>query len=1810
MQSITVLSALQKHCNPKNLPVTLTALRHDPLIWEYAAQTDFDRYVQWLAEKHSTLSWSPASLTTFELDTDLSVEGLRKEPMSLLDGNLQRQALAVFEETLRTGRAPLDLREAGLLALALRERRRKIRSWNGVSGDLAIKGGLGTDHIEQVWKTALACLYGMISDPNELLKTLFTGSPESGMAWCIHVVLANPAEEDAQARTLVGLILESPLDVQAKWLIQVESLGRASLAEKIARMLLAANQPQFDGLKTQFNPAGATQIEVLSLADQLKSAATIYRCAGALLQSASMIDKSKQLLAFCLAETQLRMANLDLHSEKMDAAASRVEKAFSICAEPAIIELGASILQAGGFFDVDLPASDRERGLLSSLYLAGQMTNKGNIELGRQTAKRAVEEWLSRHKFTIGQAGELDHPGLVLTTLMRLGMLKEAARSIDVFLLNRPGDERLLQLAAQVAEKNGELENAAAFTETIVLLDPHATPARRELARLLENQEKWAQALDHRRQILHEDETTKPEDQIALANCAIQANEPQAAIEACDQLLATEPDNGIAHTLKGQALVLQDRVDEAINHLSRATLLCADLPRPWVALAEAQQKKGEMQRALDTMRAAVLAVPDSSEIHYHLAKILLNQGLLTDALPNLRQAARLSPEAASVTIELAKTLRQLGHLPEAVRVLSEARQRWPREPQLAYLEAMTYHDLSNRSRALESLEVAIKSEQPQVDWLRLYVQLQLVNPDQLYAALPLDYDPLVLQRVTQALQKILALAPTDYTARLWMADLLRLRGQERLAFETYQQLLDECDGQDETLHNRVQAGFGAAALAANELDTALASLQEVSQAIPDDLGIMHLIAETYQKLNLAQETVHASEQALQAEPDQVANLVWYASMMERLNKLDDARKALGTAAQLAPERADLWLKQAQFALASNQLQAARQLLLQLETVADIAEPELIQAAKIHIQLEDFQQALSCLKKLESATDAPNPGLLCDLAFLSQQAGDDQNAMAYVERAVGADDQNIRLHILQADLLAQQGRSQAALACLEKATRLMESKPLAEKQTVQQQSILFITNGVIFSPSSVYARSAVLLKKQNDIPAALFYAEKALEINPSDLSVRLFAASLAYSQLQFDQVLELASAGEQTGATTLLHDDSLACWQVLQALRCELLLDAGNEVDVSAAVNLAAEQPVLQPRMKAIQIRLLARNGEYESAWNLFKGLADLKKNPVSDQMGEKATLSSFYQLNLTEYASIWLGQAAQDLYLWDAADRHLAQGRLEYPHEAISHYQFAREIIQRAKAFRLCEATHASEHCPAGKPGLGEVFDAALNSSSQFSGSSRISELRQIGKMIFQGTSIQGKPMLADGKTFTDQSALVIGLAQGGNLPAAIKVAEQSREQSDVCAQIAVLLMQTDLEIASQFADAAVEVEPRQPLYHAVRAILLSKANKPADVMEAWQLALQLWPDEPVWHVALAQLSLSLGSAASAIQHWEAAFDLKPNKAEYALRLGQVYIEMRNYGKAIDILETASRLDGNDVQIWLTLAEAYLRAGHLDRALQCALRATSLEPESLHGMLLQGEILIQMGNLTAAQEISDRALQRGNTIPEVVVFNVHLLQKRGKLHEALAVLEKAADLLSGEMPVQLERAQLIRQVYGSAAALPVITDVAQKFPGVTNILTVLAAVQYECGDMASAEKSAQQALRQDPEQGELHLLLGRIKTNGGQLDQAIYHLSQAVQFNPTDVEGYIDLGKVYQERREQEKAVVTFQQAIKAAPRDTRPYVLAASALREVKDYSAAETMLRKASELAPNDLAIHRQLGAVIALNLVQHSQEAQAWH
>lgn len=148
----------------------------------------------------------------------------------------------------------------------------------------------------------------------------------------------------------------------------------------------------------------------------------------------------------------------------------------------------------------------------------------------------------------------------------------------------------------------------------------------------------------------------------------------------------------------------------------------------------------------------------------------------------------------------------------------------------------------------------------------------------------------------------------------------------------------------------------------------------------------------------------------------------------------------------------------------------------------------------------------------------------------------------------------------------------------------------------------------------------------------------------------------------------------------------------------------------------------------------------------------------------------------------------------------------------------------------------------------------------------------------------------------------------------------------------------------------------------------------------------------------------------------------------------------------------------------------------------------------------------------------------------------------------------------------------------------------------------------EAGQLDASIQAAQQALRYSnshltkDEQAKTRHLLGVCLRQSGQMDQAIHQFSEAIRIAPDCLETYLELGQAQEERRQHAQALATYKKAISIDPSDPRPYYHAGLLLKSSRDYPAAESMLRRAAENSPEDIGIHRQLAALVALNLVHN--------
>jgi CRISPR-associated protein Csy1 len=177
------------------------------------------------------------------------------------------------------------------------------------------------------------------------------------------------------------------------------------------------------------------------------------------------------------------------------------------------------------------------------------------------------------------------------------------------------------------------------------------------------------------------------------------------------------------------------RAEEALGRLEaardRLLALRARLTKPSVPLemqlAIVQQRLGDIEGALATMRAVIAMKPDLTSAHKNLAAILAGQGRMEETREALRRAVAAVPNDASLWVRLASiethfgdSVAALAGLAKAVQAMPAASAPW-REIGCAYTEHWQY-DEADRALALAS---ALDPGEPEIEAHRAFVKQEL-----------------------------------------------------------------------------------------------------------------------------------------------------------------------------------------------------------------------------------------------------------------------------------------------------------------------------------------------------------------------------------------------------------------------------------------------------------------------------------------------------------------------------------------------------------------------------------------------------------------------------------------------------------------------------------------------------------------------------------------------------------------------------------------------------------------------------------------------------------------------------------------------------------------------------------------------------------------------------------------------------------------------------------------------------------------------------------------------------------------------------
>jgi tetratricopeptide (TPR) repeat protein len=1803
MQPDELVTEVNRIFGEEDASILIAAIRQDDLVWNALQDPLLDNKLVSCPQPEFS-QWTPAAI--FCLTAALpSPEDLKNLSLSV-DGNMRQTSILHYEKIAREGNSPKDLSQAGFAALALRERRKLLKGWDNLADEIQLTENKTDNFTLQQWRTVISVLAGIIPDQETLFNELLGLSGKIGRDLVSHAILSTPCKQKERVNILAGLMIGMDLASQIDWMQAFALRGERQLSEQLAKLLIANTT---SGLLSGFL---STELSILDMPQvaakiaRLQQVATLFQLAGKEVEANRYLNSATDTLSYLSAGIRLQQSGIQPIQQSE-------EDKFNAGRESEDINdfsglNGELILAAasGGNKSIKGLPGKLSRSF-QELRESAKLAASGEIEHAREMAKPAIDAFLRfienssdgyRPKFLINW-----QPEEFVELLINLNYLKEAASAAEWFLRYQPTNARLLGLVGDLFNRNAQPEQAAKSLALAVSLKPTNTNNRRLLAKLYETNGQYEKAFDERKRILELNENPPVDDQISLAKTALLAGKHDHAFETCRVIIENDPFNGVAACVVGQAAAAKGDAEMASEYLQKSTLLAPDYADGWLALSKFQKQSGDLQKAYETLRSASFSLPDSSKINLELALLSMETGRPSEALPHLRLAANLQPENLDVATMLSNALLTLGHKDEAVNLLGEIRKRWPEEVDLARTHGLLLQAQGKYPDAVEALKTVVRNDNSDEEAVTsLCLSLLESKLDSLVIGGKSKPDA-NLAEAAQIVSTLLTKQPQSVYGHLLLGSLQYAMGNLDDAFEEFKSAVEISANVDTHLHWIAQGGLGRAALGLNRPEVALAVLDEAAGEQQKNVTLQKLLVPAYMKANLPQEALITAQHAVELAPEDIETLVWYAHTMLEFGNKDEAVKSIRKASDALNFDAISLINLASLAVELNELPSARKALMELNTLPTINADELEKAARIQVQLGDLSTASENMQRAIKQSNSSNPHWLFELASLQKALGDSSTALETTRQAVGLDPLSIENWLVQADLYEEQGRHQSSLESLEKAVSLTNKKSVTENLDVSSENIPLFAKYRGINAAEIHARFSRLMVQSGNLTGALVHAEQSLEYEPQNLIYRLQAARLAESLLLSDRAELIAEIPVDHAQNLSMEDadpEDIETAAELLAIKASKKLSNNNISDV---VRLYQEIRRLAPTSFAaenIDIRLAAAQG-------LLNEVSDRIDNHVVQYLLDNRKSKPDMSLSGMSIAAI---DAALAVERWDLAIKLAAQVTLNHPHEPAAHLAFARVVVRSAEEFTLRKELAIQTHLPSTtilESDLFEKYESEMLAAAKQSNSVEVARWQKRGLLVFGGKSALEKLSSADFSTSEDFSVYLQSLRLAGKFDEAIGIGEKIEESPPVLLQMALVYIEKNPRIGLDLCQHASESVALSPVGLAISAKLAEACEETGLAIDYLNEALQIYTDEPLWRSWISKLLTNQKDFDMAAYHLEEAVALQPDSYKNWESLGNLYIRNKQNNQAVHAFITASELNSENPDLLLSLASAYRASGEIQEALDCINKAMELNVKPEKALLLRGEISRDLGNLNDAVDFSKKSLKANPNSQEAYLFLAQTLRIAGKANEAVATIDSAINTLGANLELLIEKAKILHSFRGGRDALPFLQGLAAQFPKNDEILNMLAKVQAELGDLQSAERTALESLKIQPRQPDLNTFVGKILRKTGQLDKAAHHFSQAVEQSKMDLEPVIELAQTHQDQRSYEKALEAFQLAIQIAPRDIRAYLGAAAIYRESKDYTFAEEMLRRAAEIEPSNITIRRQLGAVVALNLVHSSQEAK---
>lgn len=361
--------------------------------------------------------------------------------------------------------------------------------------------------------------------------------------------------------------------------------------------------------------------------------------------------------------------------------------------------------------------------------------------------------------------------------------------------------------------------------------------------------------------------------------------------------------------------------------------------------------------------------------------------------------------------------------------------------------------------------------------------------------------------------------------------------------------------------------------------------------------------------------------------------------------------------------------------------------------------------------------------------------------------------------------------------------------------------------------------------------------------------------------------------------------------------------------------------------------------------------------------------------------------------------------------------------------------------------------------------------------------------------------------------------------------AEEPAEFPTLMVAGALALQNGDFEVALEAFEAALELQPDDPMVLSQVGRALTELEYFDEAMPMLSQAAQLAPDSFVTQFNLGTALLRTEKHRQAISWLGAAVALRPEEPLPRYGLALAHAALGDHRRAIAQLEECVAVAPDSTDAWLLLGR--LHSEHAE-SLDSVLKATEAFERVFELRPHEGETCLALG----------RAYRR-LSLPEQAIDLI------GQC-EAAGVQDARLYLLKGRMLSQMGEVALAREAL-------------------------------------LASSNGPQA------EGAAYLDLAVISRTQGDFETAIEEYQRTIRLRPRVITAYVHLAEIYVNRQQPEAAAELLTRAIRLVPRSPAAHEQLCQLQRETGELASAEAYCRRAIELDPDLLDAYYTLALLL---------------